>query len=461
MNSNPQFDAGLLRRYDQSGPRYTSYPTAAQFSNDFSPADYRALAQQSNELPIPAPLSLYVHIPFCATVCYYCACTKIITRNRSHAAEYLRRLKREIALQGALFDPDRKVVQMHWGGGTPTFLSPAQMQTLMEALRTHFVFLPDAEGEYALELDPRTLAAKDMALLRELGFNRLSLGVQDLDPAVQRAVNRVQSSAETADIIAAARALGFRSCSLDLIYGLPQQTLASFAATLDTVVALNPDRISVFNYAHLPERFKTQRQIDSTALPSAATKLAILQHTIARLTDAGYVYIGMDHFAKPEDDLARAQQQGLLGRNFQGYTTHSHCDLVGLGMSAISQIGAGYAQNTHRLDAYYQALDNGQLAIQRGLLLSKEDLLRRSLILRLICDFELDIAHFEAEQGIQFAQHFQAAYPRLQALARDGLLTLDAQRLRVTATGRLLIRTICMAFDAYLQPDQRGFSRLI
>lgn len=461
MNRSIEFDAELLRRHDQNGPRYTSYPTAAQFQSQFTTADYQQLAQHSNELPIPAPLSLYVHVPFCATVCYYCACNKIITKNRTHATAYLQRLKREVALQAALFDPDRKVTQMHWGGGTPTFLSLTQMEMLMSALQTHFVFAPDAEGEYALEVDPRTLAPKHLAFLRTLGFNRLSFGVQDFDPMVQRAVNRVQSIAETAELLAAARAQGFRSCNIDLIYGLPHQTLSRFTATLETVIQLSPDRLSVFNYAHLPERFKTQRQIDSTALPPAAEKLAILQHTIARLTEAGYVYIGMDHFAKPEDELAQAQQRGELGRNFQGYTTQAHCDLVGLGLSAISQLGAGYAQNTVKLETYYQRLDAGELPVQRGILLNADDQLRRALIMRLICDFALNIDQFEAEHHVEFWHYFRTAYPRLQTLAADGLLTLSQRALQVTLRGRLLIRTICMAFDGYVQPAQPGFSRLI
>ncbi len=461
MNPHIEFDAELLRRHDQNGPRYTSYPTAAQFQPQFTAADYQQLARHSNELPVPAPLSLYVHVPFCATVCYYCACNKIITKNRQHAVHYLQHLKREIALQAGLFDPDRKVTQMHWGGGTPTFLSLGQMEDLMAALQMHFAFAPDAEGEYALEVDPRTLAPKHLAFLRALGFNRLSLGVQDFDPVVQQAVNRIQSVAETADLLLAAREQGFRSCNIDLIYGLPQQTLSRFAATLETVIQLSPDRLSVFNYAHLPERFKPQRQIDATTLPPPAEKLAILQHTITRLTAAGYVYIGMDHFAKPDDELALAQQRGELGRNFQGYTTQAHCDLIGLGLSAISQIGMGYAQNVVRLEDYYQQLDAGTLPIHRGIVLNADDQLRRALIMRLICDFTLNIPQFEAEHHVQFWPYFQTAYPRLQTLAADGLLNLSQQALEVTNRGRLLIRTICMAFDRYTQPAQLGFSRLI
>lgn len=454
------FDPALIRRYDKAGPRYTSYPTAVQFHDGFGEAEYRAAATASNASG--APLSLYFHLPFCDTVCYYCACNKIITRNRKRTGPYLERLFREIELQGALFDRSRPVDQLHWGGGTPTFLSSEEMRALMRKTGEHFRLRTDDSGEYSIEVDPREADAEIIALLRELGFNRLSLGVQDFDPHVQKAVNRIQSEAETFAVLDAARRTGFRSVNMDLIYGLPHQTVASFRATLDKVIAAGPDRLSVFNYAHLPELFKTQRQIDAASLPPPTEKLAILQHTIERLTEAGYVYIGMDHFARPDDELAVAQRHGTLYRNFQGYSTHADCDLVAMGITAIGMVGDTYSQNLKTLDAYYAALDDGRLPILRGIALSQDDKLRRTVITRLICHFEIEFARIEADFGISFRDYFAAELEELGAMQADGLLDVGVDAIMVRPAGKLLIRNICMVFDKYLRMQQKQrFSKVI
>jgi oxygen-independent coproporphyrinogen-3 oxidase len=462
MYQTLEFDPDLIRRYDASGPRYTSYPTAVQFTEAFTAARYRELAAASNAGEHPAPLSLYFHIPFCDTVCFYCACNKIITKNRKRAVPYLAQLFHEIEMQGALFDRDRPVDQLHWGGGTPTFISHAQMRDLMRVTGEHFQLRGDDSGEYSIEVDPREADAETIGLLRELGFNRLSLGVQDFDPAVQKAVNRIQSERETWAVLDAARQEGFKSVSVDLIYGLPRQSLDSFAATLDKVIAVAPDRLSVFNYAHLPQLFKTQRQIDASQLPSAEEKLAILGLTIEKLTAAGYLYIGMDHFARPDDELAVAQREGTLYRNFQGYSTHADCDLVAMGATAISKVGDSYSQNLKGLEDYAARIDAGELAVFRGVELDADDLLRREVITRLICNFELDVAAIEAGFGIGFEDYFADSLRALEAFAADGLLEFSPRRLRVLPRGRLLIRNICMQFDRYLKGGgEQRFSKVI
>ncbi|HEX7044041.1 MAG TPA: oxygen-independent coproporphyrinogen III oxidase [Burkholderiales bacterium] len=456
------FDEALIRRYDGTGPRYTSYPTAVQFNGGFGEAEYRAAAAQSGAEGKGAPLSLYVHLPFCATVCFYCACNKIITKNRRRAAPYLEALHREIALQAALFGRERPVEQLHWGGGTPTFISHDEMRALMGALRRAFRLRDDDGGDYSIEIDPREIRAGTLELLRELGFNRLSMGVQDFDPAVQRAVNRIQSEEQTLSVLHAARALGFRSINMDLIYGLPRQTVESFGRTLERVVAAAPDRLSVFSYAHMPALFKTQRQIRSEELPSAAVKLEILRLTIERLTRAGYVYIGMDHFARPDDELAQAQRRGTLHRNFQGYSTHADCDLVGLGITAIGRVGDTYSQNAKTIDAYDAALRAGRLPIFRGIALDADDRLRRRVIMGLICDFFLDRRCVEAAYGIEFEDYFRTELAELRAMERDGLIRVTDERLEVLPRGRLLIRNICMVFDRYLREQRAGaYSRVI
>jgi oxygen-independent coproporphyrinogen-3 oxidase len=462
VNQQIIFDAELLRRYDKSGPRYTSYPTAVQFHDGFTETDYRAWAQRSNQTPVPRPLSLYFHLPFCDTVCFYCACNKVVTKNRKRASPYLERLHREIALQSELFDRARVVEQLHWGGGTPTFISHDEIQELMRVTRAHFQLRDDDQGEYSIEVDPRELRPDTLSLLRQVGFNRLSMGVQDFDPVVQKAVNRIQSEAETFAVLTQARALGFRSINMDLIYGLPHQTVASFARTLEKIIAAAPERLSVFNYAHLPEIFKPQRRILAQDLPSPQEKLNILQLTIERLTQAGYLYIGMDHFARPDDELAVAQRNGTLYRNFQGYSTHAECDMVGMGVTAIGMVSDCYTQNQRTLENYYAALDAGHLPVMRGVALDADDKLRRAIITHLICHFALDFSAVERTHGIRFADYFAAELADLKTMQQDGLLDLDATSIQVRPAGKLLIRNICMVFDRYLrQATSQRFSKVI
>ncbi len=451
----------LIKRYDLSGPRYTSYPTAVQFDPALSPESLITQGQASADKS--APLSLYVHIPFCAHVCYYCACNKVITRNRDRAQPYLETVYREMKQLSQWYSDDRIVDQLHWGGGTPTFISDQQMHELMSALRSQFNLRDDDKGDYSIEIDPREASPETLEVLRKTGFNRISLGVQDLDPKVQSAVNRVQPLEQTQAVLDKSRQLGFSSINMDLIYGLPHQTEQSFDATLDVVIGMNPDRLSVFNYAHLPDRFRSQKHINSDELPSPETKLAILQNTIDKLLDAGYVYIGMDHFAKPDDSLALAQAAGQLHRNFQGYTTHAECDLVAMGVSAISQIGRVYYQNEHDLAAYTQAVTQQQHAIKRGVCLTDDDLIRGAVINQLICHFELNPAAIEKRFNLNFDQYFAAELAELAQFEDDGLIQRQGRHISVTPSGRLLIRRICMAFDAYIPKQQptRGYSRII
>jgi oxygen-independent coproporphyrinogen-3 oxidase len=462
MKQNLIFDADLIRRYDQSGPRYTSYPTAAQFHGKVSIDDYRRWAQHSNEDPIPRTLSLYFHIPFCDTVCFYCACNKIVTGDHSRATPYLEHLYKEIELQGQLFDPDRIVDQLHWGGGTPTFLNADQIRNLMKVTGKHFSLRDDDGGDYSIEIDPRSVDPEKLQVLRETGFNRLSLGVQDLNPRVQQAVNRIQSEDKTREVTEAARELGFKSINMDLMYGLPFQTVESFNETLQKIVALNPDRIAAYNYAHLPERFKPQRRINEADLPSAAVKLDILQNTIEYLNGAGYVYIGMDHFAKPTDELAVAQEQGTLHRNFQGYSTHADCDLVAMGVTAIGHVCDNYSQNVRKLEDYYEMVDAGLLPLERGIELEPDDLLRREIIVQLMCHFVLNIEMLEQKWRFNFASHFKEEIAELEKLQKDGLLTLDQGTLHILPAGRMLVRNVCMVFDRYLRNGNKGsFSKVI
>jgi len=457
-----QFDAELIRRYDRAGPRYTSYPTAVQFHTGFGETEYRAAAAASDSRRPPAPLSLYFHIPFCDTLCFYCGCNKVVTKNRQRAVPYLERLHREIGLQAALFDPARPVEQLHWGGGTPTFISEPQMRELMAATRANFMLRDDDRGEYSIEIDPRETNGQTLAVLRELGFNRLSLGVQDFDTRVQKAVNRLQPEQQTLAVIAEARRLGFASVSVDLIYGLPLQTTASFAVTLDKIIAADPDRLSVFNYAHLPDLFMPQRRIRVEELPSAAEKLELLKLTIERLGAAGYAYIGMDHFAKAEDELARAQREGTLYRNFQGYSTHADCDLIGLGVTAIGKVAGSYGQNVKTLEEYYASIDAGRLPIYRGIQLEADDLLRQEIITQLMCRFEVDTARVAEPFAIDFARYFSLELDELRVMADDGLVGVEGPVIRVLPPGRLLIRNVCMVFDRYLRDSRsRRFSKVI
>jgi oxygen-independent coproporphyrinogen-3 oxidase len=459
MDQTLHFDLPLINRYDKAGPRYTSYPTALELHDGFSELDYREHIEKSNAAG--GPLSLYVHIPFCDTVCFYCACNKIVTNNRSHAQPYVDNLCQEIAMQGALFAKSRVVNQLHWGGGTPTFLSYEQMQQVMNATREHFSLKDDDSGEYSIEVDPRETNLHTIQQLRSLGFNRISLGVQDFDPEVQKAVNRIQSEAQTFAVLKAAREQGFRSTNIDLIYGLPLQTVDSFNKTLDKVLQVSPDRFSVFNYAHIPSRFKTQRQINDADLPSPEVKLAILQSVGQKLAEAGYVYIGMDHFAKPDDELAVAQRNGLLHRNFQGYSTHSDCDLIGLGITSIGMVGDAYSQNVKDLESYDKLIKQGKLAVFKGVGLCEDDKIRRAVIMQLICHFDLHFSDIEQTLAIHFSDYFADELNALKPMQADGLLTVNDEGIKVLPAGRLLIRNICMVFDRYLAQKQQQFSRVI
>lgn len=446
-----EFDPGLLKKLDQLGPRYTSYPTADRFSDSFGYGDYLQAVAGLRTRGNTQPLSLYLHIPFCDTVCYYCACNKIVTKNREKAAVYLGYLKREIEMQASLFAGMNRIEQLHLGGGTPTYLNDAQLSDLMAHLRHCFVFAPDDSGEYSIEIDPRSVDEARIYHLRHLGFNRISLGVQDFDPEVQKAVNRIQPEALTLNAIRAARAIGFRSISIDLIYGLPRQNVDTMRHTLSRVIAADPDRIAIYNYAHMPHLFKPQRRINETEMPDRDTKLEMLSLCIRELTEAGYEYIGMDHFAKRTDDLVVAQRQGRLHRNFQGYSTHADANLVACGVSAISAVGPTYSQNVKTLDAYYARLDENELPIARGIKLGMDDLLRRSIIQILMCNFELSISSIEQAYPITFADYFADEITRLRDMEALGLLRIDDGWLTVTPSGRLVIRNICMVFDRYLQ----------
>ena len=449
----PAFDAALLKRYDRPGPRYTSYPTAPQFSPAFGEAELRDCAAASNGDPIPRRLSLYVHVPFCMSPCFYCGCNRIITRDLGRGETYLVRLYREIAMMAELFDRDREVIQLHFGGGTPNFLSPAQLGEVVETLRSHFHFSDSRDRDLSIELDPRFVTPADVAELAAIGFNRASLGVQDFDPVVQQAVNRIQSVEETVAIIEACREHGFRSVNVDLIYGLPKQNPEGFSRTLDTVAQARPDRLAVYSYAHLPAMFKPQRQIDEADLPTPEVKLGLLQMAIEKLTAAGYAYIGMDHFALPDDDLATAQDRGGLHRNFMGYTTHADTDLVGLGVSAISHIGDSFSQNPRDLPSWQIALDEGRLPVFRGMRLTEDDQLRADLIQSLMCQGEIPIDALERRYLIDFADYFADALDKLHPLVEDGLVRVEEKRIVATSRGRLLLRNMAMCFDRYLDPS--------
>ena len=451
-SSELEVDLELIRRLDKNGPRYTSYPTADRFVEAFNAESYRSWVAKREIGGINRPLSLYVHIPFCNTLCFYCACNKEITKDRSRAEAYVRYMIKELDMQVALLGEGQRVEQLHWGGGTPTFLSDDLMRELMGAIRKHFKLVEN--GEYSIEIDPRKVSDQTIILLGELGFNRISIGVQDFDPLVQRAVNRIQSEAETLQVIRAARANGFKSVSLDLIYGLPKQTLTGFKTTLEKVIAANPDRLSIYNYAHMPTLFKPQRRIHEEDLPAPQVKLDILSLAVKTLTDAGYVYIGMDHFAKPDDELAVAQRQGRLHRNFQGYSTHSDCDLVAIGVSSIGKIGPTYSQNFRELEDYYDALDRDELPIMRGMELNSDDLVRRAIIQALMCHFELSKESFNLAYLIDFDRYFATELGELKEYEREGLLKLSPEWISVTPKGRMLIRNICMVFDKYLRTRQ-------
>ena len=450
------WDLALIQKYNQSGPRYTSYPTALEFNENYTNDDFIAATQR-----YPArPLSLYVHIPFCHKLCYFCGCNKVITRHQHKADIYLDFLEKEIKERSKLFT-NRVATQVHWGGGTPTYLTEEQSARLMNMLRDHFNIAENAE--VSIEMDPREIELSMLDHLRNIGFNRISMGVQDFNKDVQKAVNREQDEAFVNALLMRARELGFQSTNLDLIYGLPLQTVESFMFTLQKVIELNPDRLSIFNYAHLPSRFAGQAKIKDWQLPKPETKLDILQKTIQTLGNAGYKFIGMDHFAKPDDELAIAQQKGILHRNFQGYTTQEECDLLGLGVSAISLLGDTYAQNQKDLKTYYANVDETGIALHKGLAMTEEDCLRRDVIKQLICNFKLAYAPLEKQYHIDFKQHFAEDLALLSPLAADGLLEIGDEQMVVSAKGRLLIRNICLCFDTYsrAQAKQQQFSRII
>lgn len=445
------FDRELIRKYDRPGPRYTSYPTAPQFRDDFGSADYSQLLLESRreEGGGALPLSVYLHLPFCETRCFFCGCNVIISRKRERAREYLPFLEREMSAVAELAGAaGRETVQVHWGGGTPTFLPPEEITSLMAAVRRHFALAKDCE--IGVEVDPRRLTEAHLDALAEAGVNRLSMGVQDLDPRVQEAVNRVQPPEETWAVLEGARRRGMRSVNVDLIYGLPHQTPASFAATVDEVIERAPDRLAVFNFAYLPEMFPHQRVIPPEALPGPEEKLTMLEGTIERLTGAGYVLIGMDHFARPEDPLAKALEDRTLTRNFQGYSTCGRTDLVAFGVSSISHVAGGFAQNVKGLGDYEEAVAAGRLPVYRGLAPTPEDRLRRDVILGIMGHFHLDKEAVEAAHGIDFDRHFAAELAALEPLADDGLVTLRPRSLEVTPLGRLLVRNVAMVFDEYL-----------
>ena len=449
---NPEITPELIRRFDGPGPRYTSYPTADRFVEAFDAHAHASWLERRNIGGVARPLSLYVHLPFCASICYYCACNKVITKDHGRSLKYVHYLEKELALQAAHLSGSRRITQLHFGGGTPTFLADDELRELMRILRGQFEF--DAEGEYSIEVDPRSVKPGTIDLLAELGFNRMSIGVQDFDPAVQKAVNRIQPFMMTDRVMKDARAAGFKSLNLDLIYGLPKQTVEGFARTLDQVIETSPDRIALYSYAHLPTRFKPQRRIHDADMPLADTKLKIFLLALNRLLDAGYIYIGLDHFAKPGDELAKALRSGRLHRNFQGYTTQSECDLLAIGISSISKIGPAYSQNVRTLDEYYDLLDQHRLPVTRGIELTPDDLVRRTVIMGLMCQGEVSMESVEIAHLIHFESYFESELRELASFAAAGLIEIEGGYLTVSPKGRFFLRGICMVFDRYLAAER-------
>ena len=450
----------LIRRFDTLGPRYTSYPTADRFTAAFTEASYLHYLQQRADNASNPPLSIYVHLPFCESLCHFCACNKIITKDHGRVTEYLRYLDKEVALVAARIGGNRRAVQLHLGGGTPTFFNEDELRQLMTLLRSHFEFTPDAE--LGVEIDPRTVQSGTLAMLAGLGFNRNSFGVQDFDRDVQQAVNRIQPLEMVERAVRESREAKFQSINADLIYGLPKQTLESFSRTLDSLIRVAPDRIALYNYAHLPSRFKAQRLIVESDLPSAEARLQIFLMSMQRLLDAGYVYIGLDHFSKPDDELNQARLNKSLHRNFQGYTTRAECDLIGFGVSAISKVGTSYSQSVRTLSAYYQHLDKERLPIEKGFALSSDDVLRRQIIMTLMCSAPVEIELINREHGIDFNVYFARELALLKPYEIAGLITIDRAAIRVTAKGRLFVRASGMVFDKYLgQPTTSTYSKLI
>ena len=453
----------LLQRFDIPGPRYTSYPTADRFVDAHGESQYvQALQHRQHSARAHAvPLSLYVHIPFCESLCYYCACNKIITGNYERALKYLASLKQEISLLVPHLGQGQAVSQLHFGGGTPTFFKDAELKDLMDTLKAAFQFQPT--GGYAIEVDPRTVDTQRLQTLFDLGFNRLSLGVQDFDHQVQVAVHRVQTSEQVSSLMTDARLMGFESINLDLIYGLPMQTQSSWATTLQTVLALKPDRVALYGYAHLPARFKPQRHIDVNSLPKANHKTAMLAMALEAMQAAGYVYIGMDHFALPHDPLSVAKRQGRLHRNFQGYSTQPDCDLVSLGVSSIGSIGASYVQNAKSLEDYQDMLDQGRLPVVRGIALSRDDLARRTIIMALMCQGHVDFESIELAHLLNFKESFAKELTQLRAMAEQGLIELTERAINVTELGWYFVGAVAMVFDRYVQTDEQRahFSKIL
>jgi oxygen-independent coproporphyrinogen III oxidase len=453
----------MLTRFDVPGPRYTSYPTADRFVEAFGEADYIQVLQQrqSGRVGQVPPLSLYVHIPFCESLCYYCACNKIITKHKDRASTYLRYLTKEVVLHSQHLGRGQPVSQLHLGGGTPTFMSDDELRQLMAMLRAHFAFVPG--GEYSVEVDPRTVDEGRLAVLAELGFNRLSFGVQDFDPAVQKAVHRIQPAEQVFQLVDASRRLGFESVNVDLIYGLPMQTTASFDRTLAQIKSLRPDRIALYAYAHLPDRFKPQRRIHAEDLPLGSAKVEMLARSLDALTEAGYVYIGMDHFALPDDSLAVAKRQGRLHRNFQGYSTQADSDLIALGVSSIGRVGATYSQNAKTMEEYVDALDQGRFPVVRGLALSRDDLIRRSVIMALMCQGHVQFESIHLAWMVDFKTMFAKELTQLEDLQAQGLVQLSESGIQVTPTGWFFVRGVAMLFDRYVQADRnrQRFSKII
>jgi oxygen-independent coproporphyrinogen-3 oxidase len=451
----------MITRFDVSGPRYTSYPTADRFVEAFTDEQYEQALESRSLGGIALPLSIYVHIPFCESLCFYCACNKIITKRHERSAEYLRYLSKEVDLHVAHIGSGQVISQLHLGGGSPTFFTDDELTELMTMLRRNFTL--EAGGEYSIEIDPRTVDENRLAHFASLGFNRLSFGVQDFDPDVQKAVHRIQPAEQVFALVEAARRLKFESVNVDLIYGLPKQSPESFQRTLAQIVELRPDRIALYGYAHLPARFKPQRQIVTADLPTGSEKVLMLSNAISAFIDAGYVYVGMDHFALPDDALAVAKRQGRLHRNFQGYSTQPDCDLIGLGVSSIGRIGATYSQNAKTLDEYYDYLNQGRFPVVRGHALSHDDLLRRSVIMALMCQGSLQYESIELAYLIDFKDYFAPELEALKDLESSGLVELEPNAIQVTSSGWFFVRGIAMLFDRYLQTDRNRarFSKII
>jgi oxygen-independent coproporphyrinogen III oxidase len=457
----PGVSTETLKKYDISGPRYTSYPTADRFVEAFTQDAYMLALEQRRAIATTQPLSIYVHIPFCESLCFFCACNKIVTKHHERSAEYLRYLNREIDLHIEHLGAGQTISQLHLGGGSPTFFSDEELAELMRMLKRNFVFAPS--GEYSIEVDPRTVNEQRLKHLADLGFNRLSFGVQDFDPEVQKAVHRIQPAEQVFSLVEAARRFQFESVNVDLIYGLPMQTPESFKRTLAQVVELRPNRIALYGYAHLPERFKPQRRISEYELPAAADKITMLGSALKAFIDAGYVYVGMDHFALPDDDLAIAKRQGRLHRNFQGYSTQPDCDLISLGVSAIGRVGATYSQNAKTIEEYYDHLNHGRFPVVRGLALSRDDIVRRAVIMAIMCQGALEYEAIELAYMLDFKSYFADEMAALKALEKTDMLVLEKDGLQVTDTGWFFVRAVAMVFDKHLQTDRNRarFSKIL